>query len=143
MNRREAKLCVDCSKPAVPGITRCQSCREKVNTRSKLTWRKYRNPGKYNKQHREYRERIRKQVLDYYGAFCVCCGEDTSLFLTIDHIHENGHELRRTLKGHNHIYKWLLKHGYPEGYQVLCMNCNFGKMRNKGICPHLSIETRV
>jgi hypothetical protein len=28
------------------------------------------------------------------------------------------------------------KHGYPEGFQVLCMNCNWGRYRNGGVCPH-------
>lgn len=29
---------------------------------------------------------------------------------------------------------------YPEGYQVLCYNCNCGKSINNGICPHLDYK---
>ena len=34
------------------------------------------------------------------------------------------------------IYIWLKNNNFPEGFQVLCFNCNCGKARNKGICPH-------
>jgi len=39
--------------------------------------------------------------------------------------------------GHgNRIHRWLKKHKYPDGFQVLCFNCNVGKYLNKGTCPH-------
>lgn len=28
------------------------------------------------------------------------------------------------------------KRPHPEGFQTLCYNCNIGKHRNGGICPH-------
>jgi hypothetical protein len=28
--------------------------------------------------------------------------------------------------------------GYPQGYQVLCMNCQVGRRDNGGVCPHQS-----
>ena len=34
------------------------------------------------------------------------------------------------------IYSWLIRNNYPEGFQVLCYNCNLGKAHNNGICPH-------
>ena len=34
------------------------------------------------------------------------------------------------------FYKWLCSKGYPPGYQVLCYNCNCGRYRNGGVCPH-------
>jgi hypothetical protein len=53
------------------------------------------------------------------------------MFLTIDHIENNGAEHRRQQrngqnKGHD-IYAWLRKNNYPEGFQVLCYNCNCAK----------------
>jgi hypothetical protein len=33
----------------------------------------------------------------------------------------------------------LRKNNFPPGYQVLCMNCNFGK-RYSMICPHQTQE---
>jgi hypothetical protein len=47
--------------------------------------------------------------------------------LTIDHIKGNGAEERRRLAKQargSRFYLWLKRHGYPEGYQVLCFNCN-------------------
>ncbi len=31
---------------------------------------------------------------------------------------------------------WLKANNFPPGFQTLCHNCNIGKHRNKGICPH-------
>jgi hypothetical protein len=36
------------------------------------------------------------------------------------------------------LYRWLKRNKYPDGFQVLRMNCNLGKSRNNGICPHRS-----
>lgn len=62
-------------------------------------------------------------------------------FLSLDHIHNNGAAERRQISGAAKsagmlFYGWLKKRGYPPGYQVLCMNCNFGKRMNGGVCPH-------
>jgi len=52
--------------------------------------------------------------------------------LTIDHINDDGAKERRLVAktknwGGINIYWWLFVRGYPEGYQVLCMNCQFKK----------------
>lgn len=70
-------------------------------------------------------------------AVSVCCGETEEAFLQIDHINNDGAAHRRQLKEAS-IYKWLRKHKYPIGFQLLCANCNFAKGKN-GRCPH---ETR-
>lgn len=82
---------------------------------------------------------LRQQVFAAYGGFkCACCGETEPLFLTIDHINNDGHEQRRNgdYRGGTAFYQWLKKNHFPAGYQVLCMNCNLGKHRNGGVCPH-------
>lgn len=33
------------------------------------------------------------------------------------------------------MYRWLRNHGYPLGFRVLCMNCNFA-LGKFGYCPH-------
>jgi hypothetical protein len=48
--------------------------------------------------------------------------------LTIDHINDDGADQRRKLYGGrtgggSRFYKWLIKNNFPEGYQVLCCNC--------------------
>ena len=85
---------------------------------------------------------LRKQVFAAYGGHrCACCGETEPMFLSIDHIDNDGAELRRNGthgRGGTAFYQWLRKNGFPSGFQVLCMNCNQGKHRNGGVCPHQS-----
>jgi len=103
----------------------------------------------YNKTRRN---EIKKQVFDYYGGKCACCGETEFLFLTLDHINNDGAEHRRQLaeqKGHNnyrrglgndHVYRELVTTNFKDAdrFQVLCYNCNCGKRGNGGIfCPHI------
>lgn len=70
---------------------------------------------------------------------CVCCEEKEMSFLTIDHIKDNGSDHRGEKGkpgGGNHLYRFITRSGFPEGFQVLCFNCQWGKQINKGFCPH-------
>lgn len=83
---------------------------------------------------------LRAKVLEAYGGpVCACCGETEVMFLTIDHINNDGNIERKSglYAGSGYgFYQWLRKNNYPKGYQVLCMNCNVGKHKNGGVCPH-------
>jgi hypothetical protein len=83
-------------------------------------------------------EKLRREVFDQYGSICQCCGESNFLFLQLDHVNNDGAKERKELGlvGGHSFYRYLKKQNYPEGYQVLCANCNFGKRMNKGVCPH-------
>ena len=75
---------------------------------------------------------LRWRVLRHYGGdtpSCVYCGESNHRFLTIDHVAGDGaaHRRENDLKGGVVFYKWLEKNGHPDGFQVLCMNCNYKK----------------
>jgi hypothetical protein len=101
-------------------------------------WRANNRERALEAQRRVNAER-KKRVYEAYGGMkCACCGETTEAFLSIDHINNDGAEHRRTVNRRN-FYKWLEENGFPPGYQVLCMNCNFGKARNGGVCPHKSL----
>ena len=78
----------------------------------------------------------------YGGAICSCCGEKNPAFLEMDHINNDGNIMRKMDSRHYAIYRWLRKHNYPQGYQVLCSNCNWGK-RFVDICPHKRKNTNV
>ena len=78
---------------------------------------------------------IRNKILDHYGRKCACCGETMEEFLTIDHINGGGGKHIRTLGGGTSFYRWLIASDFPEGFQVLCYNCNLSKGRY-GYCPH-------
>jgi hypothetical protein len=82
--------------------------------------------------------RRRADVLRHYGGeapACACCGESVPGFLTIDHIGGGGNAHRREI-GQSGLYSWLKVHGYPEGYRVLCFNCNWANGAY-GACPHV------
>lgn len=72
---------------------------------------------------------------------CSCCGESILEFLTIDHINGGGGKHRSELKrGSGDIYRWLKSNNYPEGFQVLCFNCNSSKHYGNGVCAHKRIS---
>lgn len=80
--------------------------------------------------------KIKKAAFDHYGGKCACCGEDEIDFLAIDHIHNDGAEHRRSTNcSGSRMYSWLKNNDYPEGFQVLCHNCNFSKHLH-GVCIH-------
>lgn len=89
---------------------------------------------------------IKEKVFTAYGGWkCACCGETERSFLTIDHMKNNGSKLRKEgVHGHSkNFYAWLVRNNYPEHFQVLCMNCQFGKRMNDGICPHQQGVTTI
>lgn len=127
---RAAGLCGGCgSRPPVEGKAQCEVCR---NRRNHYGWKTRKDRG------RRYREKLRSDVFDHYGWACACCGESGPLFLTIDHINGGGAEHRRTFGNGSGVYAWLRREGFPDGYQTLCINCNLGRSRNGGVCPHRS-----
>lgn len=93
---------------------------------------------KQNSMKRLYDKR-KVMVFTHYGNKCNCCDGANKLFLSIDHIDNDGHEevwpSGRIIWGRQ-MYQKIYKDGFPDRYQLLCMNCNFGKRMNKGVCPH-------
>jgi len=101
-------------------------------------WRK-RNPDANREINRRYRNNVRYRVLAHYSGGepkCACCGVEGIVFLTLDHINNDGAQKRREhgSKGGVHYYRKLIREGFPEGYQTLCWNCNAAKVY--GACPH-------
>lgn len=99
------------------------------------------NKEKHDGYRIKRRRVIRDNVFEAYGNKCACCGEAEPMFLTIDHINGGGNKHRKEVLG-SHLragfstYEWLARNGFPKEFQCLCQNCNVGKHRNKGICPH-------
>lgn len=98
----------------------------------------------------EYRRRDRAQawnrILDHYGPMCACCGETNRLFLTVDHINNDGHKHRRkpgrgggaasgVTNNWERIRKAVSRGTWPTDIRILCYNCNCGRARNGGVCP--------
>lgn len=110
--------------------------REKIIERS-AEWAKE-NPDKRRKIALSHYYRLQDEAIKAYGGYvCSWCGIDEPLVLSIDHIDNNGAAHRKELGflGGARFYKWLRDRGFPQGFQVLCMNCNHAKHRNKGVLP--------
>lgn len=90
---------------------------------------------------RYHRRREREKLIEAYGGVCLCCGENTFEFLTIDHIDGKGADHRRTFGGRQEygsrkLHMWLKQNGYPKGnFRLLCYNCNCA-IGAHGYCPH-------
>ncbi len=125
--RLEMRLCTKCGKPAAEDVKLCEGCR--VQRCAATT---------------KFKDRLKLETFERYGGCsCTCCKESESVFLTLDHIDGGGNKHRKELKdnkgvgGGHSFYAWLKRNDYPEGYQVLCFNCNFAKWK-LGKCPHKS-----
>lgn len=94
---------------------------------------------RYRTKQKETAQKLRIDVLTHYGGNppkCACCGETIIEFLTIDHINGGGHkQMIKINRRGTSFYRWLIQQRFPEGLQVLCMNCNFAKGKY-GKCPH-------
>lgn len=84
---------------------------------------------KDKEKQRKIRQERKIKVLTYYSnGTCRCCrcNFDDIRALSIDHIKGGGHQHRKQI-GSSRLYQWLIKKNYPEGFQCLCMNCQFIK----------------
>lgn len=104
-----------------------------------------RNAGKIKQQRRYIKKDgklilLKEAVLKHYGngiLACVKCGYSDIDCLTIDHINNDAHHRQNNGRvGGTTLYRKLRKQNYPQGFQTLCINCNFKKslenLRHKG-----------
>lgn len=158
--RFNSGLCLACGKvPPVTGGLRCRSCLDKRSSSAKELYRSRREEGVCRDCHKKIdengtkiqcfscrmknNERLKKRrferklrVFSAYGGKCSCCGEPNHMFLSIDHIKNDGSKHRKEVKPEV-FYSWLENKGFPKDrFQLLCHNCNFGKRLNNGVCPH-------
>lgn len=108
-------------------------CKECISTKS--LQRQKDNPLSYLESQKRHKLKIKTTVMMHYGsdgiAKCAKCGYNDIRALSIDHIDGKGCDHRKELGRGNgsgkKFYKWLIKNNFPDGYQVLCMNCQFIK----------------
>jgi len=105
----------------------------------------YRSPATHASLHDPIRKAKRKRtvkqvVLAHYGngkVACVKCGFSDIRALSIDHINGDGWKDRAKSNGNTFhrggsgMYYYLRRNSYPEGYQTLCMNCQFIKRETR------------
>lgn len=93
----------------------------------------------HKEAYRDRAHRLRKVCLEYYSSnkmSCACCGERIFEFLTLDHISGGGRKHREEVGKGLKFYSWLIKNDFPEGFRVLCYNCNCAMGHHGGVCPH-------
>lgn len=89
--------------------------------------------------------RQRRWALKQYSftgdtPMCFCCGETIEEFLTFDHSQSHSRKDYNEPAGASamssiRLVRWLLK-THRAGMRVACYNCNLGRERNGGVCPH-------
>lgn len=120
----------------------CTACRYMYNRE----WCKN-NPDRLRAQYEKhvlYNRSLKAAAFAVLGENCSCCQESRVAFLQIDHIANDGAAHRRILSGKrgrnnsamDKLYKEIIA-GHTAGLQTLCANCNWGKARNDGVCPHV------
>lgn len=110
----------------------CNSCKAEIGKKYYLE-----NKQKVDIRNKATRTAVKLEVFKKYGENCQCCGENRVEFLSIDHINGGGAQERKQLgiAGGNRFYYWLRNNKYPDGYRVLCYNCNLS-LGFHGYCPH-------
>lgn len=86
----------------------------------------------------QYRWALRCEVLAAYGGKCTCCGEETQVFLEVDHPQGDGGLHRRMIgiAAGQGFYRYLKREKFPRGMRLLCSNCNTARGWY-GFCPHV------
>jgi hypothetical protein len=131
------KTCIKCSEHIKEKRKRDTEASQKWRTENRERLRVY---------NKAWRTSYKSYALQHYRIKCRCCGENDIRFLTIDHVNGGGVKHRKELGtgAGASFYHWLKTNNYPEGYAVLCFNCNCGRSVNGGVCPHkedkLSLE---
>lgn len=125
--------CKNCkTHVAIEGKRLCIGCNKAAREAARRYY--WKNKGKETTALKRYREKLKNEIYEAYGgAFCKCCGNDRRECLQIDHINGGGSAHLKSINNGKNIYTWLRKNKYPEGFQVLCANCNWIK-RYLGYC---------
>lgn len=109
--------CKSCGRPLPPSKVRkhdytCSTC---VSRRDKQ---------RISKSNKTLAQRKKELVFDHYGNSCTYCGSISNL--QIDHMQGDGKAHRQSMVT-NSMYHWLIKNGFPSGFQTLCKRCNMSK----------------
>jgi hypothetical protein len=127
----------------------CRSCRankrklfrvnnpEKVKAKTKEIY--YKHQDVLMEKAKNGHKNTKLEVFTRYSngtPTCKQCGFSDLRALSIDHINGGGLKHRRLLgiSGGSGFYHWLKRNNYPEGYQVLCMNCQYIKKETNKEC---------
>jgi hypothetical protein len=151
----DSGLCGTCRKrPLVLGIKQCKQCARKNNEKSLQRGaalvaaglcrecgkvrvdRPKRTCVRCRKRAFDKYQALKNEVYAAYGGYlCACCHETEPAFLSLDHRNDDGAAHRREIGDGTVMLCWIKRNGFPPIFQVLCMNCQWGK-RKYSQCPH-------
>ena len=132
-----ASVCLRCGAPLNTHNRAMTYCSDSCTMKAWYARNKPRVIDKKRASTRAFARRTKLRVIDAYGGECACCGETDPDVLTIDHLAEVGRQHRAGIGYGKNFYLWLERQGFPrDDYRLLCLNCNAGRERNAGTCPH-------
>lgn len=123
------------------------------NPENKLRIKNLNSSPQYLAKQKEHRDNLQMQVFLAYSKrhsnnnipCCRCCGQTHVKFLAVDHIagkKQMDSEPELVKLGYNSKFKstglkrWIVKNNFPDGFQILCHNCNLAKGFSKdNKCP--------
>ncbi len=110
----------------------CKSCHCKaVLSRLRTPRGSFANRVWFRKRGQE----LKVEVLSHYSGGpprCTRRGYTDVRALSIDHVNSGGAQHGKKVKK---MCEWFLRNEYPDGYAVLCLNCNWLKRYEKGEVP--------
>ena len=121
----------------------------KVRATKRSTTPEFRAKGRtlHNNERLKIFQEYSKRLSNSDIPCCNCCGIHSHVdFLALDHIFgrvemDSIPELvaigYSSKLENNKLKDWIMRNNFPDGFQILCHNCNFAKgyPRNNGKCP--------
>jgi hypothetical protein len=100
--------------------------REDNKDKRRINGREYYNNNQVDISIRrsERHQKNKMECIKHYSGGtmkCAKCEVDNINMLVLDHINDDGHKDRRCV---NSLYYYLIREGFPPGFQVLCANHN-------------------
>ena len=124
-------LCAQCTNSLA--IHSKRFCQKHLNLKS-ARGKKYAQTERHKATRKQWYEALRLTVIVGLGGKCECCGEIEEKFLTLDHRNNDGYKDKRPSIT---ILRQLVRDGFPRDVlRLLCFNCNCGRAKNNGVCPH-------
>jgi hypothetical protein len=78
-------------------------------------------------------KQLRYKIINYYSngtMKCIRCGFSDIRALTIDHINGGGCDHKKQIN--RPLMTWIKQNNFPDGFQILCMNCQKIKQIENG-----------
>ena len=134
------------TEPLETRVCKLEGCNETF-TVSKYGRNKRCCTQKHSQKHSSEESRL-KCLIEYSNGKleCAVCGNKTVKALCVEHIEDNGKADREVHGKSGVFFSFLIREGYPPGYQVLCANCNHLKelaMLTRGVEERKKTHTQA